>query len=52
LGRTGVTGLAGGDHLHFGIFLHGTATDPVEWLDEDWIRNRLLSKLGRPLEGP
>lgn len=45
LGRTGQTGLAGGDHLHFGVFLHGVATDPVEWLDEDWIRNRLLAKL-------
>lgn len=45
IGRTGETGLAGGDHLHFGIFLHGVATDPVEWLDADWIRNRLLAKL-------
>jgi len=45
LGRTGQTGLAGGDHLHFGVFLHGVATDPVEWLDADWIRNRLLAKL-------
>jgi len=46
LGRTGVTGLAGGDHLHFGVFLHGTATDPVEWLDASWIQNRLARKLG------
>jgi murein DD-endopeptidase MepM/ murein hydrolase activator NlpD len=45
IGRTGQTGLAGGDHLHFGVFLHGVATDPVEWLDEDWIRNRVLTKL-------
>jgi murein DD-endopeptidase MepM/ murein hydrolase activator NlpD len=46
IGHTGATGLAGGDHLHFGIFLHGVATDPVEWFDADWIRNRLVSKLG------
>ncbi|MCZ6507517.1 MAG: M23 family metallopeptidase [Acidobacteria bacterium] len=46
LGRTGQTGLAGGDHLHFAVFLHGVATDPVEWLDQDWIDNRVLAKLG------
>jgi murein DD-endopeptidase MepM/ murein hydrolase activator NlpD len=45
IGRTGATGLAGGDHLHFGVFLHGVATDPVEWLDESWIRNRILAKV-------
>jgi len=45
IGHTGRTGLAGGDHLHFGVFLHGVATDPVEWLDADWIRNRILAKL-------
>lgn len=45
IGNTGESGLAGGDHLHFGVFLHGVATDPVEWLDGDWIRNRLLAKL-------
>jgi murein DD-endopeptidase MepM/ murein hydrolase activator NlpD len=51
IGRTGETGLAGGDHLHFGIFLQGVATDPVEWLDADWIRNRLLAKLERGGQG-
>ncbi|MDH3402512.1 MAG: M23 family metallopeptidase [Acidobacteriota bacterium] len=45
LGRTGMTGLAGGDHLHFGIFLQGVPVDPVEWLDADWIRNRVSRKL-------
>lgn len=45
IGRTGATGLAGGDHLHFGMFLHGVATDPVEWLDETWIRHRILAKV-------
>jgi murein DD-endopeptidase MepM/ murein hydrolase activator NlpD len=46
LGRTGQTGLAGGDHLHFGLFLDGVAVDPVEWWDGRWIANRIAAKLG------
>jgi hypothetical protein len=46
VGRTGQTGLAGGDHLHFGLFLDGMAVDPVQWWDGQWIRNRLAAKLG------
>lgn len=41
IGRTGATGLAGGDHLHLGIFLGGVAVDPMEWLDGNWINNRI-----------
>ena len=33
LGRTGATGLAGGDHLHFTMLLQGTPVNPVEWWD-------------------
>jgi murein DD-endopeptidase MepM/ murein hydrolase activator NlpD len=46
LGRTGETGLAGGDHLHFTMLLQGRAVNPVEWWDETWIKNRLKKKLG------
>lgn len=49
LGRTGATGLAGGDHLHYGVFLHGLAVRPEEWWDAGWIRDRLLRKLGDAL---
>jgi murein DD-endopeptidase MepM/ murein hydrolase activator NlpD len=45
LGRTGETGLAGGDHLHFGILVDGTWVDPVEWWDEHWIRDHVLARL-------
>ncbi len=45
IARTGATGLAGGDHLHFEVFVHGTSVDPLEWLDPSWIRNSLASKL-------
>ncbi len=46
LGRTGDTGLAGGDHLHFGILLGGLPVDPVEWWDPHWVRDRVARKLG------
>lgn len=45
IGRTGTTGLAGGDHLHFGMFVHTTFVNPVEWWDAMWIQNNILSKL-------
>ncbi len=45
IGRTGVTGLAGGDHLHFGILVHYTFVNPVEWWDATWITNNITSKI-------
>ena len=49
LGRSGDTGLAGGDHLHFAILLHGLPVSPVEWWDGHWIQDRLARKLGAAL---
>jgi len=46
LGRSGETGLAGGDHLHFAVLLQGMPVDPVEWWDRRWIANRIGRKLG------
>ncbi len=45
LGRSGTTGLAGGDHLHFAILVHGQAVNPVEWWDPHWIEDRIRRKL-------
>ncbi len=45
IGRTGVTGLVGGDHLHFGMFIHNTFVNPVEWWDASWINNNITSKI-------
>ena len=45
LGRTGETGLAGGDHLHYGVYLHGVAVLPVEWWDAKWIGDNIQPKL-------
>jgi len=49
LGRTGDTGLAGGDHLHFSILLAGQPVNPQEWWDAHWIRDRVARKLGGAL---
>jgi murein DD-endopeptidase MepM/ murein hydrolase activator NlpD len=51
IGRSGATGLAGGDHLHLGMFVQGVAVDPIEWLDERWIRHRILPRIGSPASG-
>jgi murein DD-endopeptidase MepM/ murein hydrolase activator NlpD len=45
LGRTGETGLAGGDHLHYGVYLNGVAILPVEWWDQKWITDNIEPKL-------
>jgi murein DD-endopeptidase MepM/ murein hydrolase activator NlpD len=45
LGKTGETGLAGGDHLHFGVYLDGVAVLPVEWWDQKWIDDNIKPKL-------
>ena len=45
IGNTGTTGLAGGDHLHFGMFIDHVYVDPVEWWDATWIKHNITSKL-------
>ena len=45
LGRSGMTGLAGGDHLHFTMLLDGEPITPVEWWDPHWIEDRVTRKL-------
>lgn len=49
LGRSGQTGLAGGDHLHFTMLIQGLAVNPVEWWDPHWIQDRVARKLGPAL---
>ncbi|HEV8441578.1 MAG TPA: M23 family metallopeptidase [Methylomirabilota bacterium] len=46
LGRTGTTGLAVGDHLHYEVLIGGVSVTPVEWWDGRWIRDHV----GRPLQ--
>ncbi len=37
LGNTGLSGMAGGDHLHFSMLVNGIFVDPKEWWDQHWI---------------
>ncbi len=46
VGRTGVTGLAGGDHLHFTMLIGGVPVDAKEWWDPRWIETRIAGRLG------
>jgi len=37
IGRSGATGMAGGDHLHFSMLIQGKFVNPKEWWDQHWI---------------
>jgi len=41
IAKTGVSGLALGDHLHFGLLVQGIEVRPVEWFDQSWIRKNV-----------
>jgi murein DD-endopeptidase MepM/ murein hydrolase activator NlpD len=45
MGKSGATGLAGGDHIHYSIQVDGVQVNPIEWWDEHWIKDRVLSKV-------
>src|SRR5262249_2624228 len=45
LGKSGATGLAEGDHLHFGMFLQGVPVNPTEWWDEKWIKDHVTDRM-------
>lgn len=52
IGNTGLTGLAGGDHLHFSMIVHNVFVNPVEWWDPNWIKNNISSKIEKVRELP
>ncbi|MBU0943004.1 MAG: M23 family metallopeptidase [Proteobacteria bacterium] len=37
LGYSGMSGMAGGDHLHFSMLINGIFVTPKEWWDQHWI---------------
>lgn len=45
IGKTGQTGMAGGDHLHFGILVSGLEVTPLEWLDDHWIKDNIVDRI-------
>ena len=45
LGKSGITGMAGGDHLHFTMLVNGQMVNPVEWWDAHWIEDRIVRKI-------
>lgn len=47
IGKTGVTGLAGGDHLHFAMIVSGLQVSPTEWWDEHWIKDNVQKHLSK-----
>jgi len=40
IGKTGATGLAVGDHLHYGVLVDGIEVNPIEWFDIKWLNTR------------
>jgi murein DD-endopeptidase MepM/ murein hydrolase activator NlpD len=45
IAHTGSTGLAGGDHLHFGMLIGGQFVNPQEWWDAHWIADNVTKKM-------
>ena len=45
IGKTGRTGLAKGDHLHFEIRVAGIPVWPREWLDAKWVAEHIDQKI-------
>jgi len=45
MGKSGQTGLAGGDHIHFSMQLDGVQIDPKEWWDAHWIQDHIAKRV-------
>jgi murein DD-endopeptidase MepM/ murein hydrolase activator NlpD len=43
IAKTGLSGYAMGDHLHFGILVQGIEVRPEEWMDAKWIADNISS---------
>ncbi len=48
MGLSGMTGMAGGDHVHFAMQLDGVQIDPKEWWDPHWIQDHLARRVDLP----
>jgi murein DD-endopeptidase MepM/ murein hydrolase activator NlpD len=45
IGLTGLSGMAAGDHLHFSMMVGHVFVNPIEWWDDSWIKNNIISKI-------
>ena len=45
IATTGTTGLALGDHLHFGVVIQGIEVRPEEWMDRKWMKESVYDIL-------
>ena len=48
MGLSGMTGMAGGDHIHFAMQLDGVQIDPKEWWDPHWIKDHIAKRVELP----
>ncbi len=48
MGLSGMTGMAGGDHVHFAMQLDGVQIDPKEWWDPHWIHDHVVRRVELP----
>ena len=48
MGKSGMTGMAGGDHIHFAMQLDGVQIDPKEWWDPHWIHDHIARRVDLP----
>ena len=48
MGQSGMTGMAGGDHIHFAMQLDGVQIDPKEWWDPHWIQDHVAKRVDLP----
>lgn len=48
MGKSGMTGMAGGDHIHFSMQLEGIQIDPREWWDAHWIQDHISKRVSLP----
>jgi len=48
MGKSGMTGMAGGDHIHFSMQLDGVQIDPKEWWDAHWIKDHVAKRMDLP----
>jgi len=48
MGKSGMTGMAGGDHIHFSMQLEGIQIDPKEWWDAHWIQDHIAKRVTLP----